>query len=95
MKDKISIYLSKSVVEEIATFRDEYPNFFKILKEASILVVDMTEEELDEALADTSSLFSLFCNLNNIKTKAENDQLHTLYSSSEKMLKHPYITIRA
>lgn len=89
MKDKLKIYLSKDVVEEIATFRDEYPNFYKILKEASILVIDMTEEELYNSLSDINSTFSMFCNLNNIVTKAKSNQYATLYSSFEEILKRP------
>ena len=71
------IYLSRNALEKVAVCNDIYPNLHAIFKSHAILCVDMTDEELDIALADTEGNISQFCLRNEIETYA----LHPYFCS--------------
>ena len=85
---KIKVYLKKETVEEVAILNDLYPNLNQVFRESSVFVLDMTEDELDEALGDTESDFAMFCNSYNIKTVAEPSVLKNMLANKADLIKN-------
>lgn len=67
-ESKIVIYVGRDALETVAVFNDDYPNLHNIFKSHAILCVDLSDEELDEALSDEESDISQFCLKNDIQT---------------------------
>ena len=90
MKDsyKIKVFLTKDSFEEIALFGDDYPNLNQIFRESAVFILDMTEEELDQSIEDTESVFAAFCNSYNIKTTAEPFVLKNMLTNKGNLVKH-------
>lgn len=86
---KIVIYASRNALEEIAVFNDVYPNLHHIFKTHATLCVDMTDEELDNALEDLEGDLSQFCLKNDIGLIALHPYFETLNENYSQVVEKP------
>lgn len=86
---KIVIYVSRNALEEVAVFNDIYPNLHHIFKTHATLCVDMTNEELDNALENVESDLSQFCLKNDIGLIALHPYFEALTEEQSLIIEKP------
>lgn len=86
---KIVIYVSRNALEEVAVFNDIYPNLHHIFKTHATLCVDMTNEELDNALENVESDLSQFCLKNDIELIALHPYFEALTEEQSLVVEKP------
>ncbi|MCC8115252.1 MAG: hypothetical protein LIP03_14925 [Bacteroidales bacterium] len=86
---KMVIYMGKDSLETLAIFDDDYPNLHNIIKNHSILCLNLTDEELDDILLDPEGDISQFCLKNNIPLIALDDYFKALKEEPSQIAEKP------
>lgn len=85
----MKVFLNKDSLETILLFPDLYPNLNKILSEKSKLILDMTDDELDDILGKSESDIAQFLSGHNLDHEARYGILQTYKANISLMVEEP------
>lgn len=85
----MKVFLNKDSLETILLFPDVYPNLYKVFSEKSKLILDMTDDELDDILENSESDITQFLSGHNLYHEARNGILQTYKENISLMVEEP------
>lgn len=87
---KITIYIGREALEEVAVCSDKYPNLYNIFKKNASICIDLADEDFDKIFEDSESDLSQFCLRNDIEAVPLHSYFETINSDKSIMVEKPH-----